>query len=138
MATNEDEYEYNSADLDAFLTLATKLAKEAGTMISDAMEKGRQTSVATKTGVGVSGEGTGSSVLTETDLAVEKHIVSGIREAFPDHCFIGEEDISASESGMVETFSNKPTWIIDPIDGTMNFVHRNPLVCTSIGLAINK
>ena len=39
---------------------------------------------------------------------------------------------------MVETYSNKPTWIIDPIDGTMNFVHRNPLVCTSVGLAINR
>ena len=52
--------------------------------------------------------------------------------------FIGEEDISASPSGMVEEFSNFPTWIIDPIDGTMNFVHRNPLVCTSVGLAINR
>ena len=29
-------------------------------------------------------------------------------------------------------------WIIDPIDGTMNFIHSNPLVCTSIGLTINK
>ena len=38
----------------------------------------------------------------------------------------------------LEAFTNKPTWIIDPIDGTMNFVHSNPLVVTSIGLAINK
>ena len=38
----------------------------------------------------------------------------------------------------MEAFTNKPTWIIDPIDGTMNFVHSNPLVVTSIGLAINK
>ena len=29
--------------------------------------------------------------------------------------------------------TDAPTWIIDPIDGTMNFVHSNPLVCTSIG-----
>lgn len=31
-----------------------------------------------------------------------------------------------------------PTWIIDPIDGTMNFVHGNPLVCISIGFYVNK
>ena len=59
-------------------------------------------------------------------------------QAFPDHCFIGEEDISATPSGMVETFTNKPTWIIDPIDGTLNFIHKNPMVVTSIGLTINK
>jgi myo-inositol-1(or 4)-monophosphatase len=38
----------------------------------------------------------------------------------------------------MNAFTNKPTWIIDPIDGTMNFVHSNPLVVTSVGLAINK
>ena len=38
----------------------------------------------------------------------------------------------------INAFTNKPTWIIDPIDGTMNFVHSNPLVVTSVGLAINK
>ena len=38
----------------------------------------------------------------------------------------------------LNALTNKPTWIIDPIDGTMNFVHSNPLVVTSVGLAINK
>ena len=33
----------------------------------------------------------------------------------------------------VKELGNAPTWIIDPIDGTMNFVHSNPLVCTSVG-----
>lgn len=40
--------------------------------------------------------------------------------------------------GPIKTFTNNPTWIIDPIDGTMNFVHGNPVVCTSIGLAVNR
>ena len=39
---------------------------------------------------------------------------------------------------MIEEFSNEPTWIIDPIDGTMNFVHSNPMVSISVGLVINK
>ena len=38
----------------------------------------------------------------------------------------------------IPEFSNYPTWIIDPIDGTMNFVHGNPLTCISVGLAINR
>ena len=49
---------------------------------------------------------------------------SFIRAKFPNHEFIGEESISAG-SGVVPTFSKMPTWIIDPIDGTMNFVHRS-------------
>lgn len=39
---------------------------------------------------------------------------------------------------MIEEFGNEPTWIIDPIDGTMNFVHSNPMVSISVGLVINK
>lgn len=38
----------------------------------------------------------------------------------------------------IPEFSNHPTWIIDPIDGTMNFVHGNPLTCVSVGCAINR
>ena len=35
-------------------------------------------------------------------------------------------------------FADDPTWIIDPIDGTMNFVHSNPLISISVALTINK
>ena len=35
-------------------------------------------------------------------------------------------------------FTPKPTWIIDPIDGTMNFVHSNPMVSISVALAVNR
>ena len=38
----------------------------------------------------------------------------------------------------IPEYTNFPTWIIDPIDGTMNFVHGNPLTCISVGLAINR
>lgn len=59
------------------------------------------------------------------------------RSQFPDHEFIGEESMSEQKSGQILRFSEKPTWIIDPIDGTMNFVHSNPLVTISVALAIN-
>merc|ERR1719187_483180 len=81
------------------------------------------------------GEGNQSSILTKADMEVEQHLINGLKKEFPDHEFIGEESFDLEKG--VENFTNSPTWIIDPIDGTMNFVHNNPLVCTSVGLTIN-
>ena len=44
--------------------------------------------------------------------------------------YIGEESVSA---GAKVDFTDAPTWIIDPVDGTMNFVHSFPFTCVSIG-----
>lgn len=49
--------------------------------------------------------------------------------------FIGEETVAAG--GKCE-LTDAPTWIIDPIDGTMNFVHSFPHTCISIGFCVNK
>ena len=50
--------------------------------------------------------------------------------------FIGEESVSSGEGSCALT--DTPTWIIDPIDGTSNFVHGFPFSVISIGLAVNK
>lgn len=50
--------------------------------------------------------------------------------------FIGEETVSTTKCLLELT--NAPTWIIDPIDGTTNFVHSFPLTCISIALSVNK
>lgn len=50
--------------------------------------------------------------------------------------FIGEETVS--RSNFLPELTNAPTWIIDPIDGTTNFVHSFPYTCISIALAVNK
>jgi len=136
MATDQKEpsYVYTDEDIDRFMEVAMRLVNEAGTMITTAID--RTVCIEIKDGM-VGADGHAASVLTETDGAVEKHLVQGLKSQFSDHCFIGEEDVSAG-SGEVEAFSNHPTWIIDPIDGTMNFVHKNPLVCTSVGLCINR
>lgn len=54
---------------------------------------------------------------------------------FPDHKFIGEESIA---NGIKCNLTEHPTWIIDPIDGTTNFIHAFPHACVSLGLFINK
>ena len=137
-APGEPVVDYSDADLEKFMNAALVLVKEVGEMINKAMllQRQEQTHKVTMK-VNPSSEGHSAGILTETDSAVERHLVKGLSQLFPDHKFIGEEAVS-EENGMISKFSNKPTWIIDPIDGTMNFVHTTPLVCTSIGLAINR
>jgi inositol-phosphate phosphatase / L-galactose 1-phosphate phosphatase len=79
---------------------------------------------------------TAHSQVTETDKKCEDVIISTIKKKFPEHLFIGEET-SAAQGG-TDSLTDAPTWIIDPVDGTTNFVHKFPFVCVCIGLAIGK
>lgn len=76
-------------------------------------------------------------LVTQTDERVEKIIIGSLKEQFGDgsHCFIGEESVSKGEPC---NLTDKPTWIIDPVDGTTNFVHGFPFVAVSIAFAVNK
>jgi len=67
-------------------------------------------------------------LVTEIDLAVDKAIIEKIHAAFPDHNILSEE--SGSEIRNLDA----PTWVIDPLDGTFNFVHKIPYFATSIGV----
>uniref|UniRef100_T1IJ35 Inositol-1-monophosphatase n=1 Tax=Strigamia maritima TaxID=126957 RepID=T1IJ35_STRMM len=71
-------------------------------------------------------------LVTETDQEIEKFIFGELRKTFPTHRFIGEE--STSLSGELNHLTDEPTWILDPVDGTMNFVHGLPYVAVSIAL----
>jgi myo-inositol-1(or 4)-monophosphatase len=73
--------------------------------------------------------------VTETDQQIEKLLIAGIKEKYPDHEFIGEEETSEGKRAVL---TDAPTWIIDPIDGTMNFVHSFPHSAISIALLVNK
>ncbi|KAF7151047.1 hypothetical protein RHSIM_Rhsim02G0100900 [Rhododendron simsii] len=74
-------------------------------------------------------------LVTETDKACEDLIFNHLKQYFPSHQFIGEETTAAC--GVTE-LTDEPTWIVDPLDGTTNFVHGFPFVCVSIGLTIGK
>ena len=130
----EKTWEVSESQVKQFLDEAIRLVSECGDIIAEAMDKQKNVEIHQKDAV--ASEGHGSAVLTETDMKVEQHLIKGLREKFSDHEFIGEE--SVSNDGLIKEYSNAPTWIIDPIDGTMNFIHSNPLVCTSIGLTINR
>ncbi|XP_042220415.1 inositol monophosphatase 1-like isoform X1 [Homarus americanus] len=107
------------------LSVALKLVKEAGELVRDAIKKKKN--VETKSSV--------VDLVTESDKAVEKLLITGLSGVFPDHKFIGEESVAAGEKCVL---TDEPTWIIDPIDGTMNFVHSFPYTCISVALWVNK
>ncbi|KAH8865950.1 Inositol monophosphatase 2 isoform 1 [Schistosoma japonicum] len=74
-----------------------------------------------------------ADLVTEVDKAVESYICQEILASFPSHKIIAEEGYSGNAE-----LTCSPTWIIDPIDGTSNFVSRFPFVCVSIAYYVNK
>jgi inositol-phosphate phosphatase/L-galactose 1-phosphate phosphatase len=73
--------------------------------------------------------------VTATDRTCEDIIIARLQAAFPTHLVIGEEGSSAQ--GSTNPLTSAPTWLIDPLDGTTNFVHGFPFVCVSVALAVN-
>jgi myo-inositol-1(or 4)-monophosphatase len=69
-----------------------------------------------------------SDPVTEVDLLCEAEIIRRIQAVFPGHAILAEE--SGTREGAVSS-SNK--WIIDPLDGTLNYSHGYPCYCVSIG-----
>jgi myo-inositol-1(or 4)-monophosphatase len=65
--------------------------------------------------------------VTQADKNAQKAIIELIKNIFPEHGVLAEED------GVTETDKDY-CWIIDPLDGTVNFVHAIPMFCVSIGL----
>ncbi|HEY8689701.1 MAG TPA: inositol monophosphatase family protein [Chitinophagaceae bacterium] len=71
-----------------------------------------------------------NNLVTEADHASEKAIIDVIKKDFPDHLILSEE---CGASGIASEYK----WIIDPIDGTVNFANGIPICCVSIGLEHN-
>ncbi len=66
------------------------------------------------------------NLVTEVDLLCEQEVIGRIRKAFPGHAFLAEE--SGATKGDADHL-----WIIDPLDGTVNYAHGYPCYCVSIG-----
>ncbi len=71
-------------------------------------------------------------VKLKLDLECQNIAVETILEAFPDHTILGEED--TPETAAAKRADAPYEWIIDPIDGTVNFFHRNPYWCCSVAV----
>lgn len=105
---------------------AKKLALSAAKMIKESVNgKGK--------GINYECKLSSKDLVTKVDKEVEQLIMGEIKGKYPEHCFVGEE----SSSMDVEIPSEGYCWIIDPVDGTNNFVHGNTSFCVSIGLCFN-
>lgn len=106
-------------DTEHLLRLAEEVAREAGRLIVD----GRPASLR------VSSKSTDTDPVTEMDQAAERLLVERITAARPDDGFLGEEGASAEGTSGV-------TWVIDPIDGTVNYLYSIPSYAVSVGVRV--
>lgn len=102
--------------------VAIKAVMQAGKLLKEGYNS--SFSISKKEGV--------HNLVTEYDLKSEKAIISIIEQEFPEH------EILSEECGEVEGKKSSYQWIIDPLDGTVNFAHGIPMFGISIGLAKDK
>lgn len=100
------------------LNIAVKAARRAGSIINRAALEG---------GLEVRAKNRNDFV-TQVDKAAENAIIDIIRRAYPEHSFLAEE--SGASAGARPEF----LWVIDPLDGTTNYIHGFPQYCVSIAL----
>ena len=105
----------------ATLNIAVKAARRAATVINRASTQLDLLTVQSKSP---------NDFVTEVDRAAEQAIIEVLRDAFPGHGILAEE---SGESGPESEF----TWIIDPLDGTTNFIHGLPQYAVSIAQTKN-
>lgn len=98
--------------------MALRAARRAGQIIVRAMDRVDLLTIEEKQK---------NDLVSEVDRAAEAAIVEILHKAFPDHSIIGEE------SGQTVKGKGEYTWIIDPLDGTTNFLHGIPHFAVSIG-----
>src|SRR5690606_34587153 len=72
---------------------------------------------------------------SEVDGLAEEAVVKELRRAYPEYAVLGEE--GGAQKGRGAVLPSKPTWVIDPLDGTSNYLHGWPHWCVSIALVEN-
>jgi len=83
---------------------------------------------------GVSNKGP-RDLVTEADFASQREIQRIVLDAFPEHGFIGEESLQETVTGSSAAGKAGLRWLVDPLDGTTNYVHGFPAYCVSVALA---
>ena len=103
-----------------FVNIAINAARRAGKIILQASQRLDRIKISEKSSV--------QDVVTNIDQAAERDIIETVHRAYPKHCILAEEsgEITNSDADLV--------WIIDPIDGTNNFIRGFPHYCISIAI----
>ena len=109
------------------LNIGVRAARRAGDLILRSMNKLHQLEVRSKDV---------NDFVTEVDLRAEAEIIDAIRTTFPDHGILAEESgrTDSKHGNKNAAGEDEFVWIIDPLDGTTNFIHGFPQFAVSIGL----
>ena len=108
----------------SYLEVAKEAALLAGKLLMSSYGKLKKSQISTKSR---------NDFVTEIDKKSEKLIISIIKKNFPNHSILAEE--SGMNKGPVETLhATSLLWIIDPLDGTANYIHQFPMFSISIGV----
>jgi myo-inositol-1(or 4)-monophosphatase len=107
-------------EVPGLLSLAHQLAEEAGQLLLDGLTAAEV----------LGSKSSPTDMVTSMDRASEQHIVDGIRAARPDDAIVGEEGTSDEGTTGVR-------WIIDPLDGTTNYLYAFPMYAVSIAIEVD-
>lgn len=110
----------SSTPMEPLLNIAINAARLAGDVIIRHMEQIDRLQISTKSQ---------NDFFSEVDIKAEQTIIKTITKAYPDHGIIAEE------SGM-QREDNEVVWLIDPLDGTNNYLHGFPFYCVSIAVRV--
>lgn len=101
---------------------AVELAHAAGRVLGgEGLRSGR-----------VESKGERRELVTAADREAERVVVGGLLARFPDHAVLAEEGVLTAQG--VPSSSSDWLWLVDPLDGTTNYVHGLPHYCTALGL----
>ena len=74
--------------------------------------------------------------VSKTDIAAQQAAISVIENHYPDHLILAEESDGTPQDQLAR-WDGSPLWILDPLDGTANFLHHHPHYCSSIAVAVD-
>ncbi|HEX7172393.1 MAG TPA: inositol monophosphatase family protein [Candidatus Limnocylindria bacterium] len=108
------------------LGFATDLARRAGALLTDSYERLERIDYKSK-----------RDVVTDADYASERLVIDAVKARYPDDAILAEE--SGEHAGVLrdDGSHNGRTWVIDPLDGTVNYANGIPYYCVSIGLVVD-
>jgi myo-inositol-1(or 4)-monophosphatase len=108
-------------EITGFIRTATRAATEAGKFLREHV--GRVRNVRVK-------QGEGRNLVSEVDHGSERLIIEIIRQDFPTHSILAEEGGTGAEG-------SEYRWVVDPLDGTTNYLHGIPMYCVTIGVEVS-
>ena len=108
------------------LGFATEVARRAGAILTDSYERLEQVDYKSK-----------RDVVTNADYASERLVIEAIRHRYPGDAILAEESGEHAGALRDDGSHNGRLWVIDPLDGTVNYANGIPYYCVSIGLVVD-